>query len=77
MSRFQQLLRQFHQVFGPYKPPKRPTFPIDEQLVLRQAMQRDLIGDRPIKPLIEPQPDTIKRGHETVAVDYERGLPIG
>lgn len=64
-------------MFTPYTPPRRPTFPIDDNLVLRQAMQRDLIGDRPVKALIESQPDTIQRGHETVPVDYERGLPIG
>jgi hypothetical protein len=61
MSRFQRLLRTARHMFSPYHPPKRPTFPIDEQLVLRQAMQRDLIGDRPITPLgpklIEEQPD--------------------
>jgi hypothetical protein len=61
MSRFQRWVRQLHIALGPYKPLKRPSFPIDEQLVLRQAMQRDLIGDRPITPLgpklIEEQPD--------------------
>jgi hypothetical protein len=76
MSRFQRWVRQLHIALGPYKPLKRPSFPIDEQLVLRQAMQRDLIGDRPITPLIEPQPDTIKRGNETVAIDWD-GLPNG
>lgn len=77
MSRFQRLMSQLHIAFGPYKPLKRPEFPGDYKFELRQAMQRDLIGDRPIKPLIESQPDTIKRGNETVAVDFERGLPIG
>jgi hypothetical protein len=76
MSRFQRLVRQLQHAFAPYKPLKRPTFPIDEQLVLRQAMQRDLIGDRPVKPLIEAQPDTIKRGNETVPVDFE-AMPNG
>jgi hypothetical protein len=75
-SRFQRLMSQFHIAFGPYKPCKRPEFPADEKLALRQAMQRDLIGDRPIKPLIESQPDTIKRGNETVPVDFE-AMPNG
>jgi hypothetical protein len=37
---------------------------------------RDLMGDTQVKPLMESQPDTIKRGNETVAIDWD-GLPNG
>jgi hypothetical protein len=62
MSKFQKLLRSCGLKFvPPYRPIRRPVFSPDESLVLRQAMQRDLIGDREIRPLgprlIEDQPD--------------------
>jgi hypothetical protein len=81
MSRFQRLLRTARHMFSPYHPPKRPVFAPDEKLELRRAMQRDLIGDREVMPLgpriiTESQPDTIKRGNETVAIDWD-GLPNG
>jgi hypothetical protein len=76
MSRFQRLLRTARHMFSPYHPPKRPTFIADELLELRRAVARDLMGDTQVKPLMESQPDTIKRGNETVAIDYE-ALPNG
>lgn len=39
-------LRSLKFMVSPYHPPKRPTYPIDDNLVLRQLAQRDLIGDR-------------------------------
>ena len=58
ISRFQKFLLRHFRFIGPYKPLKRPSFITDELLELRIAAARDLIGDRPIKPLIESQPDT-------------------
>jgi hypothetical protein len=76
MSRFQRLLRTAKHMFAPYQPPKRPTFIRDELLELRRIAARDLMGDTQVRPLMESQPDTIKRGNETVAVDFE-ALPNG
>jgi hypothetical protein len=57
-------------MFGKYEPLRRPVFAPDQKLELRQAMQRDLIGDRPVKPLIESQPDTLVR-----PIDYD-DMPV-
>jgi hypothetical protein len=63
VSRFQQILRSLRFMFSPYRPLKRPAFYTDRDLLARQMAQRDLIGEREVKPvlggkrLIEDQPD--------------------
>jgi hypothetical protein len=52
MSKFQRFLRACGLKLIPaYRPIRRPVFSPDEKLELRQAMQRDLIGDRQVEPL--------------------------
>jgi hypothetical protein len=57
-SRFQKLLGQMRYMFGPYRPPRRPTFLTDNELEIRRAVARDLMGSTQVKPLIERNPDT-------------------
>jgi hypothetical protein len=64
MSRFQRLLRQIKQAFTPYKPLKRPTWLIDDELELRRAVARDLMGDTQVRPLFKGR-----------AIDYDRTPP--
>jgi hypothetical protein len=66
MSRFQRLVRQLKHAFGPYNPPKRPTFLTDDELEVRRAVARDLMGD------IEPKADRVRQ-----PIDYDKGLPNG
>jgi hypothetical protein len=74
-SRFQKLLGQMRYMFGPYRPPRRPTFLTDNELEIRRAVARDLMGSTQVKPLIlvEDQPDYGERR----PIDYDQGLPNG
>jgi hypothetical protein len=62
MSRFQRWVRQLKQVFGPYRPIKRPTWLIDDELELRRAVCRDLMGTTQVKPLFKGRPDDLSNG---------------
>jgi hypothetical protein len=71
MSRFQRFLRVCGLKFvPPYRPIRRPVFSPDEALELRIAMQRDLIGDREIRAVIDV-PEKVQ------PIDYDAGIPIG
>jgi hypothetical protein len=60
VSRFQRLLRQIKQAFTPYKPLKRPTWLIDDELEIRRAVARDLMGDVQIRPVLGRNIDKAK-----------------
>lgn len=54
------LKRQFF--IGPFCELKRPTFPTDDELEIRRAVARDLLG--------EVQPKSLR-----APLDYERDVP--
>ena len=61
MSGFQRLLRSVRHMVGPWHPPKRPTFLADDELEIRRAVARDLLGETQIKPLFRRGPLEIGR----------------
>ena len=73
MSRFQRVLRSLHLMFTPYKPSKRPTFLTDDELEIRRAVARDLMGD--VQPKGRFGPREVGRAGPK-AVDFD-GLPNG
>jgi hypothetical protein len=52
ISRFQKFMRQVRFMLGPYKPLKRPTFLVNDELEIRRAVARDLMGDTQVRPVL-------------------------
>jgi hypothetical protein len=68
MSRFQRWARQLRQAIGPYKPIRRPQYVIDDELEIRRAVARDLLGETPVRPLFAKdrgQADRLRPGSLT------------
>jgi hypothetical protein len=57
ISRFQKFLRQARHMFGKYEPIKRPTFLVNDELEIRRAVARDLLGDTQVRPVLGKQID--------------------
>lgn len=77
MSRFQWLLRTAKHMFSPYHPPKRPSFLADDELEIRRAAARDLLGEQQIKPRFPPR--EVERAGPKPVHDWPRdgnGSPI-
>lgn len=67
MSKFQRALRQLHLMVSGYHPPKRPSFLTDDELEIRRAVARDMMGDTQPKGRFAPRKP----------IDLDDGLPIG
>ena len=55
MSRFQRALHTLRHMLSPYHPPKRPTFLVDDELEIRRAVARDLLGETQVRPVLGPK----------------------
>jgi hypothetical protein len=52
MSKFQRLLKTIRFMVEPWHPPKRPAFATDDELEIRRAVARDLLGETQVKPVL-------------------------